>query len=97
MKKEDPKVLEIMLHPGEIRSKSDGDRHYISALQLIRLYRVLPTDHVMTFDIKNPTHDREWQLYHKIKCIHLYPLRSGEYYDVHEYDDVEVQKPLKEI
>jgi hypothetical protein len=36
--------MKYALHPGWIISKKDGDRHYISAGALIRLYKVKPTD-----------------------------------------------------
>ena len=44
------------VHPGEVRSKNDGDLHYIDATNLVRLYQLKrgtyrifhnPTDHAM--------------------------------------------------
>ena len=99
MKKDkERKRLKVMLHPDEVVSKYDGDRHFIGGAKLARLYGVLPTDDVVTYDMENPTHSVEWENNHpEMRRIHLYPLRSGEYYDLHEYDDIEVKELLKLI
>lgn len=78
----------VILYPGEIRSKNDGDIHFISAPYLIRLYRVLPTDDVITFDRKNPMHSIEAMNRYYPYAIHLHPLSSGEYFDIHAEDDL---------
>lgn len=36
-----------LLIPGHVRSKADGDRHYISAIELAHLYRVPMSDCVV--------------------------------------------------
>lgn len=62
-----------VLHPGKIRSSSDGDVHHIGVSQLVKLYRLPPgswrTAHVA---------DLERCLTSGDDC-HLYPLDSGEY------------------
>ncbi len=85
-----------MLHPGEIRSKSDGDIHFISGSQLANLYRVRrDVDRVVEYDRRNPTHDENWQLAHGEVWLHLYPSRAGEYRDIHWADDYQVIPPKK--
>lgn len=32
-----------VLHPGYVRSRNDGDRHFIDAIRLRRLYAIPPT------------------------------------------------------
>lgn len=87
------KTLRVMLHPGEITSKSDGDRHFIGGAQLANLYGVLPTDDVVTFDFRNPTHTEDYHRRHGMNFIHLYPKRDGDYHDIHEYDGYEIYPP----
>lgn len=76
-----------MLHPGEVTSKSDGDRHFIGGAQLARLYGVLPTDEVITYDHRNPTHNEEYEKRHGLYVLHLYPRYQGDYYDIHSRDN----------
>jgi len=48
MKPTNPKPLDnkikYIIDPGYVRSKSDGDVHYISAQQLMKLYNVSPAE-----------------------------------------------------
>ncbi len=81
----------VMLHPNFVISKSDGDKHFIGASQLARLYGVLPTDDVRTYDPKNPMNDERRP--ENANVIHLYPNREGEYRDIHWADDYEVIRP----
>lgn len=37
-------MKKYLLCPGYVTSRTDGDRHYITADQLARLYRVNPSD-----------------------------------------------------
>lgn len=37
-------MKKYLICPGYVISKNDGDRHYISANQLLRLYRVNPAE-----------------------------------------------------
>lgn len=57
------------IHPGEITSKNDGDVHYISEKQLIRLYQVNPNDCINWKDAEGKYED----------YIHLYPNYDGNY------------------
>lgn len=59
------------LHPGNVRSKHDGDTHYISAGALMRLYKVSPL-YVVVYD--ENLHSRYWDEY-----IHLFPREDGNY------------------
>lgn len=86
-----------MLHPGEITSKNDGDRHFIGGAQLARLYGVLPIDEVTTFDPRNPTHSEEYEKHHGLSVIHLYPRREGDYSDIHRLDDMTPLNPLDKL
>lgn len=59
-----------VLHPGTVRSKSDGDKHFVGAGQLANLYRVNMSDCVvyskgMRLDVPGD--------------IHLYPRHGGNY------------------
>ncbi len=64
---------------------------YLKTMELKNLYNVLPIDEVVVFDIRNYTHDEEYQKRHGIDVIHLYPLDDG-YYDIHRHDDFIVKK-----
>lgn len=61
--------MRYVLHPGYIRSKHDGDRHYITAKDLARLYKVNMCDCIVYYDgyIDSSTD------------IHLYPKYDGNY------------------
>ena len=37
----------IALHPGPIRSATDGDMHYITVRQLVQLYGLRPDEYVV--------------------------------------------------
>lgn len=37
-------MIKYLICPDYVRSRTDGDRHYISAHQLIHLYKVNPTE-----------------------------------------------------
>lgn len=83
----------VMLHPGEVRSKADGDIHFIGAQQLIYLYNVLNTDKVVTYNERNPTHSKEFLENSPIRYIHLYPRNDGNYEDIHRLDQYEPIRP----
>lgn len=68
-----------VIHPGEVRSKSDGDIHYVSYHQLCRLYRLDPQAKnvyyektALGLDLTNPD----------VEVVHLFPLESGKYEDL---------------
>lgn len=58
-----------VLHPGWVMSKNDGDRHYITALKLVELYRVHPAD-CRVYGTEMP--DKEGE-------VHLWPRYDGNY------------------
>lgn len=62
------------IHPGEVRAR-DGDRHFISYEQLIRLYGVHPTMCVKARD----GWDRAYNPEFRQQFVHLYPRQDGKY------------------
>ena len=60
-----------IVHPGIVRSQSDGDRHYIGYSDLIRLYHLPYSCTFVEDDIGVTVVGK--------KAIHLYPDPSGEY------------------
>lgn len=89
------KVHKVFLHPGEVRSRKDGDRHFISGIELIRLYGVLPTDEIKTFDRRDVTHSEEYQKMRGIYAFHLYPDAEGKYENIHQFDEKGIIIPKK--
>lgn len=63
----------IFLHPGEVRSKRDGQWHYVTAQQLARLYHVDLRCCVVIAG------DRPY--YHDPDDEHLYPRVNGDYWN----------------
>ena len=64
----------IFLHPGYVISKTDGDRHYITARELARLYCV---PYNLCTVIRSPSSHLG---YTPIESdIHLYPDVNGDY------------------
>lgn len=63
----------FLLYPGYVRSRYDGDRHYVSGGQLARLYNVNPIECVIYSEhpaFRNREHD----------ClIPLFPREDGQY------------------
>lgn len=60
-----------VLHPGYVRSRWDGQMHYVGLRDLVRLYRLKPGTY-MAFDDRpgcRPPAD----------ATHLYPRWSGDY------------------
>lgn len=66
-------MIKYFVHPGHIKSKSDGDVHNISAQQLIRLYGVNPVECKI---ILKPEDERG---YDTSQYIHLWPRMDGNY------------------
>lgn len=62
--------MKYMIHPGYIRSKSDGQWHWISYGTLIKLYRVNPRDCIVYTDVNRRIYKG---------CIDLYPDYDGNY------------------
>lgn len=73
------------LHPGPVTSKRDGDRHFIDAHQLARLYGVSPRECVVVpWDVRpGPGHARTHELLldriKRMNLVHLYPRHDGKY------------------
>ncbi len=67
-----------LLHPGYVISKTDGNRHYITAKMLMKLYNVRPEECVIYLPYRPyPNQD---------KLIDLYPMGSGEYKDMQKQE-----------
>ena len=63
------------VHPEEVSSKSDRQRHYVGVLALVRLYGLRAGEYVVWDDQRPDTHlGRRWNDY-----LHLYPLYEGNY------------------
>lgn len=62
-------MYKYVIHPGFVISKNDGDRHYVTANQLIRLYGVNPRECLVAGRTALPSDD----------LIHLHPQYSGNY------------------
>lgn len=62
------------IHPGYIYSRADGDRHFITGKELIRLYGVNPRECIIVDydEIVEMRGNNEM-------FIHLYPRSSGNY------------------
>lgn len=76
--------VKYALHPGPITSKADGDRHFIDAHTLARLYRVRPSECVVVpFDAPEPGRERERALLleriERMELVHLHPDYHGSY------------------
>ncbi len=72
------------LHPGPVTSKNDGDRHFIDAHTLARLYRVRPAECVVVpWEAPAPGRERERELLleriKRMELVHLYPDYHGRY------------------
>lgn len=83
--------MKFAIHPGRIKSKSDGDIHFITARMLVNLYRLKPGEYVIWND-----DDRSlvmiWNDY-----IHLYPLYHGNYKEHLEMslrEDLTIEKEM---
>lgn len=69
-------TVRYVLHPGHVTSKNDGDRHYINANDLMRLYRV-PHDSRTFIDYGD---ERSAQLFKPHPGdVHLHPRHDGNY------------------
>ncbi len=65
------------VHPGMVRSMTDGDQHYITYSKLIHLYGLDPKDCILWDpDLPETTHGRKWEDYE-----HFFPSDSGNYED----------------
>jgi hypothetical protein len=67
------KMIKYFIYPGEVKSYSDGDIHYISGNKLIELYGVNPSECKI---IRTPEDERG---YDTSNVMFLYPRMSGNY------------------
>ena len=67
------------LYPGPVRSRVDGDRHFVSALALARLYAVALADCVVIQDADYRCPSRRSAVAHAASLIPLYPRADGRY------------------
>lgn len=65
--------MRYVLHPGPMKSKSDAQEHYITAMQLARLYGLKPGQYVVSGPSKADAY-REQE-----GDVHLYPRHHGDY------------------
>ena len=68
-------MIKYIIYPGHVTSKEDGDRHYISAGELMHLYKV---------SIKECVIIRSERDHYKLRgfkrdLIQLYPRYDGDY------------------
>jgi len=67
--------MKYAIHPGEVRSKNDGDIHFIGYKELIRLYKLNLKDCILWDIHVNSTFlGRDPRDY-----IHCYPKEDGDY------------------
>ena len=68
-------MIKYVVYPGYVRSKYDGDRHYITAKQLIKLYEVNPLKcHIVDFNQPKTYRGKDFRPY-----ISLIPRYNGDY------------------
>ncbi len=72
---------QLLICPGYIFSKYDGARHYISAEQLIQLYRIDTRIH-QTATLSDGVVDGYWKEIHYVSWTKVYPLHDGNYEEV---------------
>lgn len=68
-----------ILHPGFVRSRADGDRHFISAADLRRLYAVPPDARCL---VASDSGRLPLGTYSSACDVHLYPRSDGRYQPV---------------
>ena len=72
----------FVLHPGNVKSRHDGQWHWISAADLRHLYKVPGDAETLVVDWRHP--DRVQQVMagrqeDEERYIHLYPNHAGNY------------------
>lgn len=76
-------AVKYALHPGPVISKRDGDRHFIDAHTLARLYRVAPSECVVVPWEAQRGREREHEILleriERMNLIHLLPSYQGNY------------------
>jgi len=71
-------VKKYVIHSDYVRSRNDGDLHFITCSQLVRLYNVNPSSCIYCFYGQR---EREYRsgLYNNKDLIHLFPRYDGKY------------------
>lgn len=69
------KDIKYVLHPGFVKSKNDGDKHFIGPQQLMKLYRVEVKECLLH---GSPRYELP-KVYRNLNLIHLYPDPTGDY------------------
>jgi len=76
------KKIGYLVFGGYVRSRYDGQYHYVSAARVAQLYGLNPRDpDVRLACLDDPS---TWKGFKKEEWICLYPLNSGKYYNVRE-------------
>lgn len=70
--------MNYVIHSEWVRSKNDGQEHFISFSPLVRLYGLDPKDCV-EWNYDNP---RTWLGRKELDYIHLYPKYNGNYRNI---------------
>ena len=72
-------MLKYVIYPGEVVSESDGEKHFIGAEQLARLYGVDLTECMVVDDRRKftPASMMSWRK--DSGLIHLYTRSDGDY------------------
>lgn len=68
-------MTRYLIHPGHVRSANDGQLHYVTADQLIKLYQLPQNSRVVIIAHADPTpsfNDLPGD-------VHLWPRRDGKY------------------
>jgi hypothetical protein len=68
--------VKFVLHPGFVRSKNDGQHHFIGVAELARLYELHRTDYTICYGC---SHELSGQCRPEKGRINLGPLYSGNY------------------
>jgi len=86
-------MIKYIVRPGYVFSRSDGDRHYISAGQLMNLHRVTISECI----IYRGKEDRYKLIGFKRKLINLFPRADGQYKKYNQPLHVDRQGRLIEV
>lgn len=70
--------IKFLVVPGMVTSKSDGDRHFIGARDLMRLYRVSPEECVVMSE-EDVVRYNPYSSEYPMNLIQLLPRYDGDY------------------
>lgn len=74
-------IVRFCVQPGYVRSQNDGDIHYVTIGELMKLYNVRPPD-CTTVNHQRPGINRDHRACANL--IHLYVRPQGDYFDANE-------------